>query len=161
MSEGDRERAFRAFRLLKFGDEVTQELRREFFGWLVPAISRLAVDQYDLGCFSDARYVHEIAVDNLVPIQQPACRLGVEQEAYLRGVWMPEQQAKGLVVKAGPYEQCPIVTQLLLIPGVQSGQPFRVVQNLVPLNKRTKVMRMPCRDVRGCRKTLGRSKYLS
>lgn len=59
------------------------------------------------------------------------------------------------------YERCPFITQLLLVPGTQHGQPYRVVQNLVPLNKRTKVMRLPCTDVRRCRATLGRAAYLS
>jgi hypothetical protein len=65
----DRARAYRALREIELGEEVEPHLRREFLGWLVPAVSRLAVDPYDLGCFTDTRYVHEIAVDSVVPIQ--------------------------------------------------------------------------------------------
>jgi len=31
----------------------------------------------------------------------------------------------------------------------------------VPLNKRTRILRLPCRDVRTCKAALGRAKYLS
>ena len=31
----------------------------------------------------------------------------------------------------------------------------------MPLNKRTRVLRLPCRDVRICKAALGRAKYLS
>lgn len=58
-------------------------------------------------------------------------------------------------------ERCPVVTALLLVPGAQHGQDYRVVQNLVPLNKRTRIMSLPCRDVRRCRAALGRARYLS
>ena len=75
--------------------------------------------------------------------------------------WTEEQLQKGLVKKAGAYEACPMVTALLLVAGAQHGQSYRVVQNLVPLNKRTRVLRLPCRDVRRCKAALGRAKYLS
>lgn len=87
--------------------------------------------------------------------------MSAEQEDYLTRGWLPEQLAKGLIVKAGPYEKCPIVTALLLVPRPSAGQDFRVVQNLVPLNKRTKILRLPCRDVKSCRRQLGRARYLS
>ena len=35
------------------------------------------------------------------------------------------------------------------------------MQNLVPLNKRTKVMRLPMTDVRRCKAAVGRADYIS
>ena len=54
-----------------------------------------------------------------------------------------------------------MVTSLLLVPGQQQGQKYRVVQNLVPLNKRTKVLRYPANDVRRTKLALGRCNYIS
>ena len=94
-----------------------EQQRRDFLRRIVPAIPRLAVEQFDLGCFTDERYVHEIVVDNLVPIQQPPLRMTAQQERWVEDCWLAEQLGKGLVRKAGPYEQCPVVTSLLLVPG--------------------------------------------
>ena len=104
--------------------------------------------------------MHDIAVTDITPIQQAPIRMTGDQERWVEQ-WTAEQLRKGLVVKAGLYEHCPVVTALLLVPGAQHGQAYRVVQNLVPLNKRTRIMQLPCRDVRRCRAMLGRAKYLS
>jgi hypothetical protein len=52
---------------------------------LVPAIPRLAVDQYDLGCFTDPKYVHDILVDTMTPVNQPPMRMTPDQEAWVEG----------------------------------------------------------------------------
>jgi len=49
----------------------------------VPAIPRLAVDQFDLGCFTDPKYAHEIEVDTLTPVSQPPMRMTQEQENWV------------------------------------------------------------------------------
>mgnify|MGYP003487902891 FL=1 len=54
-----------------------------------------------------------------------------------------------------------MVTALLVVPGQQFGQEFRVVQNLVPLNKRTKVLHYPMADVAKVKLALGRSRYIA
>ena len=59
-----------------------------------------------------------------------------EEEAWL-DVHLDELVAKGVIGPILPGEQPRCVTPLLLVPGVQSGQPYRVCQNIVPVNKRT------------------------
>ena len=54
-----------------------------------------------------------------------------------------------------------MVTALLVVPGQQFGQEFRVVQNLVPLNKRTKVLHYPMADVAKVKLALGRFRYIA
>jgi hypothetical protein len=72
-----------------------------------------------------------------------------------------QQESVGLIRKADPYEDLPVVTALLTVPGQQHGQEYRVVQNLVPLNKRTKVLHYPMADVAKVKMALGRAKYLA
>ena len=47
---------------------MTSEQRRRFLIKLVPAIPHLPVDQFDLGCFVDPKYAHEIVAENLTPV---------------------------------------------------------------------------------------------
>ena len=113
-----------------------------------------------MGCFTDPRYVMEIELKDLTPVQQPPMRVTPEVEAWLDD-WAHKQEQIGLLQKADPYEELPVVTSLLTVPGQQHGQQFRVVQNLVPLNKRTKVLHYPMADVAKVRLALGRSQYIS
>ena len=48
------------------------------------------MDQYDLGMFRDERYVHEIEVDNVAPVNQPPMRMTLEQEKWV-SAWTEEQ----------------------------------------------------------------------
>lgn len=58
------------------------------------------------------------------------------EEAWLEG-YLDDLLAKGVIGPILPHEQPKCVTPLLLVPESQSGQPFRVVQNVVPVNKKT------------------------
>ena len=43
----------------------------------------------------------------------------------------------GRIVPVGPDDDAPMVTSLVLVPEGQTGQAFRICQNLIPMNKRT------------------------
>ena len=47
------------------------------------------------------------------------------------------------------------------MPGVQSGQAYRVCQNIIPLNKRTEAYNYTLMDTRRYRRKLGRAKLVS
>ena len=61
----------------------------------------------------------------------------------------------------GPDENPTIVTPVFLVPGAQSGQDYRMVQNIIPVNKRTAEKQYQLTDVRRYRELLGRAKFIS
>ena len=63
-------------------------------------------------------------------------RFRPEEEAWL-DAHLDELTAKGVITPILPQEDPKCVTPLLLVPGQQSGQAYRVVQNIVPVNKKT------------------------
>ena len=44
---------------------------------------------------------------------------------------------KQVITPILPHESPDFVTPVLLVPEGQSGQPYRMVQNIIPVNKRT------------------------
>jgi hypothetical protein len=82
----------------------------------VPAIPRLAVGQYELGEFREERFDFGLELGDVTPIQQAPMRFAPDAEAWVKG-WLEEQIQKGLVRRAGRYEELPVVTSLLLVPG--------------------------------------------
>ena len=50
---------------------------------------------------------------------------------------------------------------LLLVPGVQSGQPYRVCQNIIPVNKWTAEYQYQLNNTRRYRAQLGWAKWVS
>ena len=52
----------------------------------------------------------------MTPIQQAPIRLAPDAEAWVQE-WLEEQLKKGLIRRAGAYEDLPVVTSLLLVPG--------------------------------------------
>lgn len=85
---------------------------------------------------ADPRYHYQLRLRNAVPIRAKPMRLRPQEEAWL-DVHLDELLAKGVIGPIQPHEQPRCVTPLLLVPGQQSGQPYRVCQNIVPVNKRT------------------------
>lgn len=73
-----RRRAHQAFTKCKFGPDVAEDMKAAFFAKLVPAVPRLAVEQYDLGCFTSPKYVHKIEVDDVTPVSQACIKLSPE-----------------------------------------------------------------------------------
>jgi Reverse transcriptase (RNA-dependent DNA polymerase) len=69
--------------------------------------------------------------------------------------------ATGRIVQLGPEEVPPMETALVLVPEGQTGQAFRICQNLIPLNKRTAELQLPCGDTRRILTRMGRRKYAS
>ena len=90
----------------------------------------------DIGWVWDPKYHYRLDLTNAVPIRAKPPRLRPEEEAWL-DVHLDELVAKGVIGPILPGEQPHCVTPLLLVPGVQSGQPYRVCQNIVLVNKRT------------------------
>ena len=117
VAEGQEVRAYRALRAFHFGPAVTDDLKVEFWRLVAPMVHRLAVDQYDLGKFEDSRFTHHIEVEDQTQVTQGPMRMDPEAERWLLGTWLVEQEKKGLIKKAGIYERCPFITQLLLVPG--------------------------------------------
>ena len=89
----------------------------------------------DISRVWDPKYHYRLDLTNAVPIRVKPPRLRPEEEAWL-DVHLDELVAKGVIGPILPGEQPCCVTPLLLVPGVQSGQPYRVCQNIVPVNKR-------------------------
>ncbi len=63
-------------------------------------------------------------------------KLGPEEEQWLDN-YLDELLAKGVITPIQPHENPEFVTPVLLVPEGQSGQAFRMVQNIIPVNKRT------------------------
>ena len=114
---GQEVRAYRALRAFHFGPAVTGEMKRDFWRLVAPVVHRLAVDSYDLGRFENPAYVHHIDVEDQTPVTQGPMRMDAAAEKWLLGTWLVEQEKKGLIQRAGMYESCPFITQLLLVPG--------------------------------------------
>ena len=74
-------------------------------------------------------------------------RLKPEEEAWL-DAHLDELTAKGVITPILPHEDPRCVTPLLLVPGQQSGQAYRVVQNIVPVNKKTAEYQYQMTDTR-------------
>ena len=87
-------------------------------------------------------------------------RLRPREEAWL-DVHLDELIAKGVIGPILPHEQPRCVTPLLLVPGQQSGQPYRVCQNIVPVNKKTDEYQYQLNDTRRYRAQLGRAHWVS
>ena len=149
-----------AFSRCPFGEKVTPAMKRGFFRRLAPWVDHLAIQKMDLGWFHDPKYIMSVELNDVTPICQPPMRVTPDVEQWLKE-WALGQEEVGLVQRAGPYEELPVVTALLTVPGQQHGQKYRVVQNLVPLNKRTKVLHYPMTDVAKVKLALGRAAFLS
>ena len=54
-----------------------------------------------------------------------------------------------------------MVTLVLLVPQGQSGQEYRMVQNIIPVNKRTDEYQYQMNETKRYRAQLGRAKYVS
>ena len=62
-------RAFLAFSRCPFGERVTPSLRRDFLRAIAPYVDHLAIQQLDMGCFTNPKYVMHIELKDLSPIQ--------------------------------------------------------------------------------------------
>ena len=58
-----------------------------------------------------------------------------------------------------PHEKTPFTTAVFLVPQGQSGQPYRMVQNMIPVNKRTEVYQHAMTEQRRVLQGLQRYKY--
>ena len=76
----------------------------------------MAVGQYELGEFQDPQFDFRLELGDVTPIQQAPIRLAPDAEAWVQE-WLEEQLKKGLIRRAGAYEELPVVTSLLLVPG--------------------------------------------
>ncbi len=63
-------------------------------------------------------------------------KLNPAEETWLDG-YLDELLAKNVITPVLATEDPEFVTPVLLVPEGQSGQPFRMVQNIIPVNKRT------------------------
>jgi len=160
LTEEQTMRRYAALSKCAFGDGLSEEARREFLQGILPYEHRLAAAQTDIGCVDDPRYLYRLALTNTTPISAKPMRLRPEEEAWL-DVHLDELVAKGVITPILSHEQPRCVTPLLLVPGVQSGQPYRVCQNLVPVNKRTAEHQYPLNDTRRYRQRLGRARCVS
>ena len=63
-------------------------------------------------------------------------KMSPKEEAWLDN-YLDELLAKKVITPILPTDQPPCVTPVLLVPEGQSGQDYRMVQNIIPVNKRT------------------------
>ena len=87
-------------------------------------------------------------------------RLRPDEEAWL-DAHLDELLLKGVIGPILPHEQPRCVTPLLLVPGQQSGQSYRVCQNIVPVNKRTDEYQYQLNNTQRYLAKLGRAKFVS
>jgi hypothetical protein len=83
-------------------------------------VKHLAIEQFDMGCFKNPKYEMELILRDVTPVNQPPMRVTPEVEAWLRD-WALEQEKVGLLQRAQPYEELPVTTALLTVPGQQHG----------------------------------------
>ena len=114
---------------------------------LIPCVHHLAVKQTDIGAVTDPKYLYRLKLNNEAPIRAKPMRLRPEEEAWL-DVHLDALIAQGVIGPILPHEQPRCVTPLLLVPGQQSGQAYRVCQNIVPVNKRTEEYQYQLNDTR-------------
>lgn len=91
--------------------------------------------------------MYKLEVDNQLPIRAQAMRLQPEQEEWLNE-YLDDLVAKGVIAPVEADEQPQFVTPLLLVPNAQSGQPYRVCHNIIPVNKRTPELHHVLHDTR-------------
>ena len=105
-----------------------------FLCCLLPCEDKLAAVQMDFGWVWDPEYHYCLDITNIVPIQAKPTHLNPEEEAWLH-FHLAKLIAKGVIgpILLGKQPQC--VVPLLLVLDVQSGQPYWVCQNIVPVNK--------------------------
>ena len=120
----------------------------------------MAAMQFDIGCIVDKEYHYQLTLTNTTPIRSKPPTLHPEEEAWL-DQHLKELQAKEVIAKLLPHEQPTCGTPLILVPGVQSGEAYRVCQNIIPLNKRTEAYNYTLMDTRRFQRKLGRAKLVS
>lgn len=118
-------RRYKALSKCKFGEGVSEDTKRRFLQRLIPCEFRLAAKQTDIGEVQDPRYLYRLRLNNATPVRAKPMRLRPKEEAWL-DVHLDELLAKGVIGPILPHEQPRCVTPLLLVPGQQSGQPYRV-----------------------------------
>ena len=79
---------------------------------------------------------------------------------WLEG-YIAELLAKEVIAPILPHETPGFVTPILLVPQGQSGQPYRMVQNIIPVNKRTSEYQYQLNKTKHYRSLLGHHKYVS
>ena len=72
-----------AFSRCPFGELVTQGMKRKFFRAIAKHVEHLAIQQLDMGCFTDPKYVMQIELKDLTPVQQPPMHVTPEVEDWL------------------------------------------------------------------------------
>ena len=61
-----------------------------------------------------------VELKDVTPVSQPPMRVTPDVEQWLRQ-WAVQQEEIGLLHKAAPYEELPVTTALLTVPGQQHG----------------------------------------
>ena len=144
----------------EFGEDVTPAQRSSFLTALLPVEDHIAAYQDDIGCLTDPAYHYKLDIQHLTPIQQPPIKLQPAQEEWLN-TYLDGLEAKGVISRILPHEQTPIVTAVFLVEQGQSGQPYRLVQNIVPVNKRTNEYQHMMTKTRRVQAHFKRYKYAS
>lgn len=121
---------------IKFGTKVSEKLKLDFMAKLLPMEHMLASSQSDIGCISNPKYEYSLELKDLTPFEERAIRYPPAVEDWLDG-YIDDLLKTGVITPVGPLDESPMVTGLVLVPQGQSGQPFRVCQNVIPVNKRT------------------------
>ena len=118
-----------------FRDIVGVAMRYVFLCCLHPCENKLAAIQTDIGQVWDPKYHYHLDLTNTVPIWVELLCFHPEEEVWL-DVHLDKLVAKGVIGPILLEEQLQCSTLLLLVPGIQPGQPYQVCQNIVPVNKR-------------------------
>ena len=113
------------FSKCSFGERVAPAAKKSFMKSLLPWGHRLAATQFDIGCVSYPAFHYELKLNNTEPIHSKPLKMRPEEEVWLNQ-HLDELEGKGVIAKLGPEEQPTCVTSLLLVPGIQSSQAYRV-----------------------------------
>ena len=96
ISQEQTRRAYLAFSRCPFGEKVPAAAKVRFFRKLAPLVLHLAIQQLDMGCFTDPRYVMHLGLRDVTPVSQPPMRVTPEVERWLKE-WALAQESVGLI----------------------------------------------------------------
>lgn len=79
-------------------------------------MSHLAIQSMDKVHFRNPKYMMHVELRDLMLVNQSPMRVTLEVELWLKE-WALTQERIGLLQRAGSYEELPVVTTLLTVPG--------------------------------------------
>ena len=126
--------SFWALSKCQFGDTTGEAMRCTFLYHLLLYEDKVAAVHINIRWVWDSKYHYHLDLTSTVFIWAKLPHLCPEEEAWL-DIHLDKLVAKGVVGHILLGEQLRCIIPLLLVPGIQSRQPYWMCQNIVPVNK--------------------------